>query len=124
VTAAEWIGIAFLLSMFMISSCGQLFWSNVNKRLQPMGEIISTKRGLHQKYKISEDMTVSINEEAPLGIICNAMDIFYVLEMNLTFSWYKRDEPFPVNDNISVSAVKRSLIILLSSIKEFTPHNH
>ena len=48
-TAAEWVGIAFLLSMFTISSCGQQFWSNVNRRLQPTGESVSTKRGYHQK---------------------------------------------------------------------------
>jgi len=62
-TAAKWVGVTFLLSMFTISSQGQLFWSNINKRLQPTGEIVSTKRGLHQKYKISEDSTVAINEE-------------------------------------------------------------
>jgi len=47
------------------------------------------------------------------------------LEMNLAFySWYKRGEPFPVNDDASTSAVKRCLSILLSTIKEFTPRNH
>jgi len=48
-TAAEWVGVAFLLSMFTISSHGQQFWSNVNIRLQPTGESVSTKRGYHQK---------------------------------------------------------------------------
>jgi len=53
------------------------------------------------------------------------MDILYVLEMNLAFyAWYKRGEPFPVTDMASVSAVKRSIRILLNSIKEFTPRNH
>jgi len=31
-TAAEWVGVAFVLSMFIISSCGQLFWEQVNKQ--------------------------------------------------------------------------------------------
>jgi len=39
-------------------------------------------------------------------------------------TWYKRGEPFPVNDMVSISAVKNSLLILLNSIKEFTPCNH
>jgi len=29
-----------------------------------------------------------------------------------------------VNDAVSISAVKRSLVVLLTSIKEFTPRNH
>jgi len=37
-TVAEWVTVAFLLSMFTISSHGQQFWSNVNRRLQPIGE--------------------------------------------------------------------------------------
>jgi len=36
-TAAEWAGDAFLLSMFTISSQGQLFWSKVKERLQLNG---------------------------------------------------------------------------------------
>ena len=96
-TALEWVGVAFLLSMFTISSRGQLFWRNVNKRLQPTGETVSTKRGIRQKYKITEQGNNSLNEEVPSGIICDAMDILYVLEMNLAFfAWYKRGEPFPV----------------------------
>ncbi len=64
-------------------------------------------------------------EEDPSGIICNAMDILYVLEMNLAFyAWYKRGEPFPVNNTVSITAVRNSLLILLNSIKEFTPRNH
>jgi len=66
-----------------------------------------------------------LNDEVPSGIICDVMDILYVLEMNLAFySWYKRGEPFPVNDETSISAVKKCLLILLSTIKEFTPRNH
>jgi len=41
--ASEWVGVAFLLSMVTISSRGQLFWSEVNKRLQPTGETVVTK---------------------------------------------------------------------------------
>jgi len=79
----------------------------------------------HQKYNISENSGLSLNDEVPSGIICDAMDILYVLEMNLAFfSWYKRGEPFAINDGISISAVKRCLSILLSTIKEFTPCNH
>jgi len=53
------------------------------------------------------------------------MDILYVLEMNLSFyAWYKQGEPFPINDTTSMSAVKKSITILLTSIKEFTPCNH
>jgi len=74
-TAAEWVGVAFLLSMFTISSHGQMLWSNVNKRLQPTGETVSTKRGLCQNYKFPENSALAFNEEVPLGIICNAMDI-------------------------------------------------
>jgi len=123
-TALEWVGVAFLLSMFTILSHGQLFWSNVNKRLQPTGEIVCTKQGIRQKYKITEQGRNSMNEEVPSGIICDAMDILYVLEMNLAFfAWYKRGEPFPVKDETSISAVKRSIAILLNSIKEFTPRN-
>jgi len=124
-TAAEWVGIAFLLSMFMISSRGQLFWKNVNQRLQPSGETVSTKRGVRQIYIIPEKASVPLEEEVLSGIICNSMDILYVLEMNLAFyAWYKRGEPFPVTDMASISSVKRSICILLNSIKEFTPRNH
>ncbi len=108
-TAAEWVGVAFLLSMFTISSRGQLFWSNVKQRLQPSGETVFTKRGVQQKYKIPEKGSFSVEEEV----------------MNLAFyAWYKRGEPFPVTDMASVSAVKRSIKILLNTIKEFTPRNH
>jgi len=83
------------------------------------------KRGIHQKYNISENSGLSLNNEVPSGIICNVMNVLYVLEMNLTFFMDKnRGEPFPVNDGISISAVKRCLSILLSTIKEFTPRNH
>ncbi len=124
-TASEWVGVAFLLSMVTISSRGQLFWSEVNKRLQPTGETVFTKQGIHHKYQIPEQNRYGVNDEVPSGVICDAMDILYVLEMNLAFfAWYKRGEPFPVNDATSISAVKRSIAILLSSIKEFTPRNH
>jgi len=98
---------------------------NVNQRLQPSGETVSTKRGVRQKYIIPEKASVPLEEEVPSGIICNSMDILYVLEMNLAFyAWYKRGEPFPVMDMASISSVKRSICILLNSIKEFTPRNH
>jgi len=84
-TAAEWVGVAFLLSMFTISSCGQPFWSNVNRRLQPIGESVSMKRGFCHKYKIEQNSALAMNNEVPSGIICDAMDILYVLEMNLAF---------------------------------------
>ena len=45
-TAAEWVGVAFVLAMFTISSRGQLFWNNVKLRLQPSGETVCTKRGV------------------------------------------------------------------------------
>ncbi len=51
-TAAEWVGVAFLLSMFTISSQGQLFWSKVKERLQLNGQIVLTRRGIHQKYVV------------------------------------------------------------------------
>jgi len=64
-------------------------------------------------------------EEKPSGIICEAMDILYVLEMNLSFyAWYKHGEPYPIHDTVSISAVQKSISILLSLIKEFTPCNH
>ena len=38
-------------------------------------------------------------EEKPSSIICEAMDILYVLEMNLSFyAWYKHGEPYPIHD--------------------------
>ncbi len=64
-TASEWVGVAFVLAMFMASSHGQQFWINVNKRLQPTGESVLTKRGIHQKYKILENSAISLNEEVP-----------------------------------------------------------
>jgi len=83
-----------------------------------------TKRGLHSKYSLAEK-TISLHEELPSGILCDAMDILYVLEMNLAFfSWYKRGEPFPVLDEDSISAVQKSISILLNSTKEFTQCNH
>jgi len=107
-TASEWVGIAFLLSMFTISSCGQLFWNGVKERLQPNGETVYTKRGLCQKYKIPESSKIATDDEVSSGIICDAMDILYVLEMNLAFyAWYKRGQPFPVNDQSSIAAVKK-----------------
>jgi len=89
-TAAEWVGVAFLLSMITISSRGQQFWSNVQKRLQPTGETVVTKLGIHQKYVVPKKPLNSPEDEVPSGIICDAMDILYVLEMNLAFyAWYK-----------------------------------
>jgi len=111
-TAAEWVGVAFLLSMITLSSWGQQFWSNVQKRLQPTGETVVTKQGICQKYVVPKQPPNSPEDEVPLGIICNAMDILYVLE------------PFHVTDSTLMSAVRHSLVILLNSIKEFTPHNH
>ena len=84
-TAAEWVGVAFLLSMFTISAHGQLFWSKVKERLQPNGEIVYTRRGICQKYMVPDKSKMDGDEEEPSGIICNSMDILYVLEMNLAF---------------------------------------
>ena len=82
-TAAESVGIAFLLSMFTIPSCGQLFWNTVKEQLQPNGETVSTKRGIWQKYTVPEKSKLVEDEE-------DAMDILYILEMNLAFyAWYK-----------------------------------
>jgi len=74
---------------------------------------------------IPEQSKFVSEEEEPSGIICDAMDILYVLEMNLAFyAWYKQGQPFPINDTISISAAKKSLSILLHTIQEFTPCNH
>jgi len=43
------------------------------------------KQGIHQKYQIAEQQQNSINKEVPSGIICDVMDILYVLEMKLAF---------------------------------------
>jgi len=87
---------------------------------------VLTRRGICQKYVVPAKSKMDDEEEDPSGIICNAMDILYVLEMNLAFyaPWYKRGEPFPVNDTVSITAVRNSLLILPNSIKEFTPRNH
>jgi len=53
-TAAEWVGVAFLLSMFTISAQGWLFWNKVKERLQPNGEIVYTRRGICQKYMVPD----------------------------------------------------------------------
>ena len=52
-----------------------IFWSEVNKRLQPTGETVSTKQGIHHKYQIPEQNRYEVNDEVPSGIICDAMDI-------------------------------------------------
>jgi len=124
-TATEWVGVTFLLSMITISSRGQSFWDKVNKRLQRNGETVNTRRGIREKFKLPEKSKIAADEEEASGIICNAMDILYVLEMNLAFyAWYKRGEPFPVNDPISIAAVRKSITVLLKTIKDFTPRNH
>jgi len=123
--AAEWVGVAFLLAVITISSWGQLFWNKVKERLQPNGETVFTKRGICLKYRIPEHSRIVADKEVPSGIICDAMDILYVLEMNLAlYAWYKQGEPFPINNSSSISMVKKSISILLNSIKEFTPRNH
>ncbi len=89
-TAAEWVGVAFLLSMITISSWGQQFWSNVQQQLQPTGETVLTKRGLHQICCTKKPPNSPEDKIPSSGIICDAMDILYVLEMNLAFyAWYK-----------------------------------
>jgi len=89
-TAAESVGIAFLLSMFTIPLSGQLFWNTVKEQLQPNGETVSTTRGIQQKYVIPEKSKLFEIEEEASGIICDVMDILYVLKMNLAFyAWYK-----------------------------------
>jgi len=57
----------------------------VNKRLQPTGETVVTKQGICHKYQISEQNRYGVNDEVPSGVICDVMDILYVLEMNLAF---------------------------------------
>jgi len=93
---------------------------------KPTGETVLTGRGIHQKYIITDKcQQIASEKEKPSGILCDAMDILYVLEMNLSFyAWYKHGEPFPITDTTSISAVKMSIAILLTSIKEFTPCNH
>jgi len=123
-TAAESVGIAFLLSMFTIPLSGQLFWNTVKEQLQPNGETVSTTRCIWQKYVIPEKSKLFEVEEEVSGIICDVMNI-HVLKMILAFyAWYEWGEPFPVNDMVSISAVKKSITILLTSIKEFIPRNH
>jgi len=86
---------------------------------------VNTRRGIQEKFKLPEKSKIAADEEEASGIICNAMDILYVLEMNLAFyAWYKRGEPFPVNDPISIAAVRKSITVLLKTIKDFTPCNH
>jgi len=125
-TASEWVGVAFLLSMITISSEGRLFWNAVNRRLQPNGKTVLTKRGIRPKYMIpGANQKMAPEEEKPSGVICEALDILYVLEMNLSFfAWYKHGEPFPIHDEVSMSTAKKSISILLTTIKEFTPRNH
>lgn len=48
-----------------------------------------TRRGIHQKYMVPDKSKMDGDEEDPSGIICDSMDILYVLEMNLAFyTWY------------------------------------
>jgi len=53
--------------------------------VEQTGESLSTKRGFCQKYKIEQNSALAMNDEVPSGIICDAMDILYILEMNLAF---------------------------------------
>jgi len=125
-TASEWVGVAFLLAMITLSSQGRNFWKSVNERLQTTGETVITGRGIHRKYVVTDKCVQTTSEdEKPSGILCDLMDILYVLEMNLSFyAWYKCGEPFPITDMTLISAVKKSIAILLTLIKEFTPCNH
>ncbi len=67
-----------------------VFWNKVKQRLQPNGETVYTRRGIHQKYVVPEKSKFADDEEEPSGIVCDLMDILYVLEMNLAFyAWYK-----------------------------------
>jgi len=53
-------------------------------------ETVVTKQGICQKYVVPKQPPNSPEDEVPSGIICNAMDILYVLEMSLAFyAWYK-----------------------------------
>jgi len=36
-------------------------------------------------YKIEQNSALAMNDEVPSGIICDAVDILYILEMNLAF---------------------------------------
>jgi len=47
-------------------------------------------RGICDKFLLPDKSKITANEEEASSIICNAMDILYVLEMNLAFyAWYK-----------------------------------
>jgi len=101
--ASEWVGVALLLSMITISSQGQQFGEKVKERLQPNGETVNTRRGIWDKFMLPEKSKITADEEEASGIIWNAIDALYILEMNLAFyALYKRGEPFPVNDPISI----------------------
>ena len=60
------------------------------KRLQPNRETVNTRRDICDKFLLLDKSRITADEEEASGIICNAMDILYVLEMNLAFyAWYK-----------------------------------
>jgi len=125
-TASEWVGVAFLLAMITISSQGKNFWKSVNERLETTGETVITGRGICRKYIVTDTSLITTSEdEKPPSILCNSRDILYVLEMNLSFyAWYKCGEPLPITDMTSIAVVKKSITILLTLIKQFTPRNH
>jgi len=118
-----WCGFSFVHDYNFILRTTVL--GKVKERLQPNGETVNMRRGICDKFMLPEKYKITADEKEASGIICNAMDILYVLEMNLaSYAWYKQGEPFPVNDPISIAAVRKSVTVLLNSIKEFTLCNH
>ncbi len=122
-TAAEWIGVVFALSLITISKEGTNLWLDVKQRTAPVG-IVETQRGKRLTYHV-ENKTCGLEEELPSGVICEPTDILYLLEMLLSFhAWYKNGHPFSISSQESVAEVEDAIRIMLQSVKELTPRNH
>ncbi|HEY9297419.1 MAG TPA: hypothetical protein VIQ31_13820, partial [Phormidium sp.] len=121
-TADEWIGVAFALSIVTASEKGQRLFLEVKERITPNG-IIKTQRGNRSTY-LYDSSSCGIDEELPSGVLCEPTDILYLLEMLLAFyAWYKRGHPFTVGSKNNRVEMNDAIRILLRSVKEFAPRN-
>jgi len=73
---------------------------------------------LHVYYKITSMFMSQV-------VLWKALWKSLLLCCSSLLQWiYKQGKPFPVTDSTSMSAVRQSLVILLNSVKKFTPCNH
>jgi len=120
-TASEWVGIAFLLLMFTILSCGQFFWNKVWQRWR---DCIDKKRNMTEIYD-SWTIKVCVRRRRALWnylwchghLICFGNKSCFLCMVQMRTALSNQWHYFNICD-------QKSLSILLHTIQEFTPRNH